>query len=373
VLATTLIIAAVLAGTAGGPRLLRWLAPASPDPRPVADAPAPGPVALTPARAPLSSAEAAALERRVEPGIVDVVTEIPEVNAVGAGTGIVLSSDGEVLTNNHVINGAAAMLVTDLGDGHSYPATVVGYDRVHDLAVLRMRGASGLPVANLGDSASVQLGDQVAAIGNAGGVGGRPTVATGPVTDLGRTIATQDELTGGIEELEGLIEAGADVQPGDSGGPLVDDAGRVVGVNVATSVDSSTQRPDGTGFAIPIDDAMNVVSRIQSGTAGDAIHIGQTARLGVTLNDEYDQAEATGPTAVGAFVSAVSPGSPADEAGLTPTDVITAVDGTAIHSAAELSELLSDDHPGDRVRVQWADLAERTHSATVALAAGPPN
>ena len=139
--------------------------------------------------------------------------------ATAAGTGIVLTSTGEVLTNNHVIEGATSIKVTDIGNGKSYTATVVGYDATQDVAVLHLQGASGLTTASLGDSATVQAGDRVVALGNAEGKGGTPSVATGMVTALNQSIIASDGLSGVNEQLSGLIESNARIKPGDSGGP----------------------------------------------------------------------------------------------------------------------------------------------------------
>ena len=150
-----------------------------------------------------------ALLASVAPGLVDINTRMGYQNGEGAGTGIVLSPSGEVLTNNHVINGATSINVTDIGNGQTYPATVVGYDRNHDVAVLQMQGASGLQTASIGDSNAVAVGDEIAAIGNAGGVGGTPSIAAGTVSALDQAITVSDDTTGSSEQLDGLIQVAA--------------------------------------------------------------------------------------------------------------------------------------------------------------------
>jgi S1-C subfamily serine protease len=343
-----------------------------------------GPVAARPVSGPLSTQDAVALQRLVGPALVDVTAELTSQHAVGAGTGIVLSSNGEILTNNHVIRGASSIKVTDIGNGRTYPATVVGYDPARDIAVLAARGASGLRTAKLGDSDNVQIGDQVAAIGNAGGIGGRPSVATGPVTDLDRTIKTSDALDSSTERLSGLIEANADIQPGDSGGPMVNTEGEVVGVDVAASVDSRSQTPNGTGFAIPINDAMAVVRQIRGGSSTEAVHIGETGLLGVTVTELSDRtmrdamAElGTSPSGVpsvtGAFVAVVAFDSPAEQVGLVSGDVITGVNGVPVGSATALTTLIGMHRPGDQLLVAWTEPSGQQRSGTVALAAGPPS
>src|ERR1700761_6564895 len=172
---------------------------------------------------------------KVDPGLVDVKATLGDQGATSLGTGIVLTSTGEILTNNHVINGATSVSVTDIGNGQTYKATVVGYDESQDIAVLQLSGASGLTTANLGNSSSVTVGDTVTGIGNAGGKGGTPSVASGSVVALDQAITASDESSGTSENLTGLIESNADIQPGDSGGPLVNSSGQIVGVDTAAS------------------------------------------------------------------------------------------------------------------------------------------
>ena len=152
---------------------------------------------------------------------------------------MVLSSDGKVLTNNHVISGATSISVTDIGNGKTYSAKVVGYDRTHDVAVLQLQNASGLQTTPLGDSSKVSVGDSVVGVGNAGGVGGTPSAAAGTVTALNQTITASDDGNGTSEQLSGLIQVNADIQPGDSGGSLVNSQGQVVGIDTAGSTATS--------------------------------------------------------------------------------------------------------------------------------------
>jgi S1-C subfamily serine protease len=176
-----------------------------------------------------------AIASKVDPGIVDVKSTLGDEDATALGTGIVLTSNGEILTNNHVINGATSVSVTDIGNGKTYKATVVGYDESKDVAVLQLSGASGLTVDSLGDSSTVKTGDSVVGLGNAGGVGGTPSVAAGEVTALNQSITASDESTGSSEDLTGMIETNADIQSGDSGGPLVNASGQIVGMDTAAS------------------------------------------------------------------------------------------------------------------------------------------
>ncbi|MGH3720920.1 MAG: S1C family serine protease [Pseudonocardiaceae bacterium] len=179
------------------------------------------------------------------------------------------------------VDPATSITATDVGNGQTYPATVVGYDRGHDIAVLQLRGATGLRTASIGDSSGVAVGDEIAAIGNAGGRGGTPSVAAGIVSALGQTVTVSDDITGSAEQLTGLIQVAADVAPGDSGGPLVNIAGQVIGIDTAGSAGSRWQPSGGDGLAIPINDAIVISKQIRTGTASATVHIGATGILGV--------------------------------------------------------------------------------------------
>ena len=325
------------------------------------------------------SADLSALLARVAPGLVDINTQLGYQNGEGAGTGIVLSPSGEVLTNNHVISGATNITVTDIGNGQTYPATVVGYDRNHDVAVLQMQGASGLQTASIGDSDAVTVGDEIAAIGNAGGVGGTPSIAGGTVSALDQAVTVSDDTTGSSEQLSGLIQVAADVQPGDSGGPLVNTAGQVVGVDTAGSAGSRSQSSGGEGMAIPINDAIAISKQIDSGISSANVHIGPTGILGIMVREPTAHAghngvrSRYGATVPGVLVAGVTPGSPSEQSGLAAGDVIMSLDGAAVDSPTTLTTLLTSHHPGDLVRVAWADQSGQQQTAAVRLAAGPPS
>lgn len=308
----------------------------------------------------------------VEAGLVDVNTVIGYRGEQAAGTGIVLTADGEVLTNNHVVAGATRIQVTDIGNGRTYAATVVGYDRSRDVAVLQLQDATGLTTAPLGDSSTVAVGDPVVGVGNAGGVGGTPSTAPGTVTALDQPITASDE-SGSSEQLTGLIQVDADIQAGDSGGPLVNGAGQVVGMDTAASAPSrttmrhnrstTTQTAAVQGFAIPIDDALSVARQIASGASSSTVHIGESAMLGVSVTDSG--------AGQGAAVGQVLAGSPAAQAGVVAGDVIVAVNGQSIDSAATLTTLLDGTHPGDSVSLTWVDRSQQQQDATATLATGP--
>jgi S1-C subfamily serine protease len=278
-----------------------------------------------------------------------------------------------VLTNNHVIDGATAIDVTDIGNGKTYSASVVGYDRSRDLAVLQLRGASGLATAPLGDSSSVAVGAALTAFGNAGGTGGTPSKASGTVTALNKAITASDAGGGNPEHLSGLIQTDAAIQPGDSGGPLVNSAGQVVGMDAAAAVGYAFESTAGRGFAIPINDAIAISRQIEAGAGSSRVHIGPTGFLGIDVASPATfRGRSSGSQTAGALLGGVLPGSPADHAGLAQGDVITSLDGRAVGSATAVPDLLVPHHPGDTIQVRWVDQSGQMHTASVRLASGPP-
>jgi len=199
---------------------------------------------------------------QVVAAVVDIDTTLGRRHAVGAGTGIVLDPQGLVLTNNHVVEGASTISATDVGTARTYSARVVGHDHRHDIAVLQLRGASGLVTAPLGDSSQVAVGDRVVGIGNAGGKGGVPSQAPGTIAALNQTVTAGDDLTHRSELLTGLIQIAAAIRPGDSGGPLVNSSGQVIGVDTAAADSYRVQGRGGQGFAIPIDEAVQIAHQM---------------------------------------------------------------------------------------------------------------
>ena len=185
-----------------------------------------------PAR-PLAPLDPSAMIGQVASQIVNINTRFGYNNAVGAGTGIVLDPSGVILTNNHVIAGATEINAFSVSDGQTYPVDVVGYDRTQDVAVVQLRGASGLPTAVIGGG--IAVGEPVIALGNAGGQGGMPSAVAGRVVAVNQSVSATDTLTGANEELGGLIQADAPIRPGDSGGPMVNSGGQVIGMNTAAS------------------------------------------------------------------------------------------------------------------------------------------
>jgi S1-C subfamily serine protease len=321
--------------------------------------------------------DAASIASRVDPGLVDVNTTIDYGADEAAGTGMVLTSNGEVLTNNHVAEGATTIRVTDVGNGKTYSATVVGYSVTHDVAVLQLTGASGLQTITTAGSAA-SAGEEVVGIGNAGGTGGTPTYAGGTVAATGQSITASDDLTGTAEHLTGMIETSADIQAGDSGGPLVNASGQVIGMDTAgSSTFQFASQSEGTGFAIPIGTATSIAAQITAGQASTTVHVGSTAFLGVQIGQAssgYGPGFGNGnpSTTSGVQISGTVSGSPAAQAGLTGGDVITGVAGHGVTTQAGLQAVMVNDvRPGEQVTLQYTDPSGTQHSVSVVLTTGP--
>ena len=350
-----------------------------------------------------------AIADKVDPALVDINTTLGYQQEQAAGTGIVLTSSGVILTNNHVIDGATSISVTDVGNHQTYTASVVGYDRTSDIAVLQLKNASGLQTASLGNSSGVSVGEDVVGIGNAGGTGGTPSAAGGTVTATNQSITAQDDGDGTSEQLSGLIETNADIQPGDSGGSLVNTSGQVLGMDTAasggTTFQYNGQSQGNDGFAIPINTAVSIAHQIEAGNGSSTIHIGTTAFLGVEISPNGSSSNSgnsgnsggglspfgggglfgnsgstgntgnsgnSGSSSSGADIAGVVTSGPAQEAGLAEGDVITSLGGKSIDSANALTNAISIYHPGDKVQVGWTDSSGQTHTATVQLSSGPP-
>lgn len=335
-----------------------------------------------------SAINPSAIAAKVDPGLVDINTVLGYQQAEAAGTGIVLTSGGEILTNNHVVEGATSIKVTDIGNGKTYNATVLGYSRTQDIAVLQLQGASGLTTETLGDSSKVSVGDAVVGIGNAGGAGGTPSTAAGTVSALNQSITASDDSSGASEKLNGLIQVNANIQAGDSGGSLVNSAGQVIGVDTAASQgyqfsgggfggQGQGQGDSGhQGYAIPINQAITLAHQIIAGNASSTVHIGKTAFLGVTVSDSGSNSQGQGggiqgSGAPGAVIVTTLSGGPADSAGLQQGDVITSVNGTNVDSATTLTNLLDQHHPGDKLTINYTDRSGQQHTATITPISGP--
>jgi S1-C subfamily serine protease len=297
-------------------------------------------------------------------GVVEIRTQFGP-NGAGAATGMVLTPSGQVLTNNHVIRGATQVRVRVPASGRTYRARVLGYSVSADVALLKLRGASRLETVTVGNSSTVEIGDDVTAVGNAGGTG-TLTTKEGTVTGLGITITVSDG-SGASARLTRLIETSADLRQGDSGGALVDGAGRVIGMNAAASADARFRSEESDGYAIPINRATSIARRIESGSSSPSIHVGPTPFLGIQVARSSRDA-VTG----GVLVEGVKPRSPAARAGIGGGDLIVSVNGNAVRTYSKLVALLLRWKPGDRVRVVWMDELGGRQAAIVTLASGPP-
>jgi S1-C subfamily serine protease len=326
---------------------------------------------------PSQGSGAASAAAQVTPAIVDVnsfvrTSYVPGSSSsrpLGAGTGIILTSSGEVLTNNHVVRGATSIRVSVSGYG-MFPAKVVGVDTANDVALIQLRGATALPTATFGDPTALEIGQQVVAIGNALGKGGTPTATVGSVTGLDRSITAHDQQ-GGSEHLQGLIQTDALIRPGDSGGALADTSGQVVGLITAGRQSTEPTRGSTVGFAIPTDGALAIADQIRTGTTSGSVIVGPTGFLGVQVADRSPGAAGpAGRTTSGALVVGVVQGTPAAKV-IPPSVVITAVDGVKVSSAASLGDVLHQHRPGEVVTVTWVS-AGSTESVSVRLRGGGP-
>jgi S1-C subfamily serine protease len=302
---------------------------------------------------------------RVDGQLVDIDTDLYQGQGRAAGTGMVLTPSGLVLTNNHVVQGSVEIQATDIGNGETYNARVIGYDEHHDVALIQLEGASGLQTVSLGDSAAVRIGTGIVTIGNAGGVGGTPSATSGTVVGLGEAITVGDEIDHTTEHLNQLIQIDGSLQPGDSGGPMIDRAGVVVGMDTAASTSFEFgPHPAGEGFALEINGVRRVAEQIRAGQPSATIHIGPTAFIGILI--------ASGGSSVpGAEVLGTEPATPAAQSGLGPHDVIISLAGIPVRSAGGLTSALVRYHPGNRVALVWLDRDGQRHSAEITLAIGP--
>ncbi len=322
-----------------------------------------GTPANRPVATPIVSASGAldiqAILAKVQPSVVTIETSQTTNQGVfdGAGSGIILSAEGLVLTNAHVIGGISEITVV-LPDGTSHPASLVGASPDDDLALIQVEGVDGLTAAELGSSDDLRVGDEVIAIGNALNLGGEPTVTRGIVS------AKDRDLTAGGEQLRQLIQTDAAINPGNSGGPLVNGAGQVVGINTAIVAEAQN-----LGFSIAIDHARPIIQQLKDGNG--AVNPDQ-AFLGVSSMELADVTDAVRGTfeitaEKGAFVSEVVPGSAADDGGLQAGDVIVGVGGQAIAAATDVRDEILGHQPGDRVAI---DIVRKGETRTLEVTLG---
>lgn len=284
-------------------------------------------------------------------GVVLIDTTLDYGAGAAAGTGLVLTSDGVVVTNHHVVEGSTQVEVTDPATGTSYLADVIGYEPETDVAVLQLEDASGLATVAT-DTSAVSDGDDVTAVGNAGG-GGVLTATSGEITDTSTEIDVSDD-DGSVEHLTDLIEIDATVVPGDSGGALLDNDGEVIDMNVAAASNGTT------GYAIGIATVLDLTDQILAGDDSGAVTLGYGPALGLQLSTRSTDL----------LVVGVVSGSAADEADITVGSVLTQLDGTPLSDYSDLTTALAELSPGDTASIGWID-STGAHTATVALGRAP--
>jgi S1-C subfamily serine protease len=314
--------------------------------------------------------DAKAIAATVDPAIVDINTIVGSGQA--AGTGMILTSDGEVLTNNHVVDHSTTINVTIAGRSSTYTAHVVGVAPAADVALIQIEGVSGLPTVTIASSANVKVGDPIVALGNALGAGGTPSVTSGSVVALNQTI-TASEGGGQSEQLNGMIQSDAPISPGDSGGPIVNSAGQVIGMITAGDVQGFRSQTSTANFAIPSDTALTFVNRIRAGETTAEIIYGQVGFIGVSVRDLTAAIASQLGLSIssGALVVQVQSGSPAESAGITSDSVITKVGNAKITTSDSLGTAIKAHKPGDSASVTWVD-QRGTHTSTLTLAGVNP-
>jgi len=334
-----------------------------------------------------ASASVSAIASSVEPSVVDIRTTVasPEGESeAAAGTGMIITPSGEVLTNNHVVENAMTIRVNIAGRSGSYPAKVLAVNPTKDVALLKIEGVSNLPTTDLGNSSTVTVGSPVVAVGNALGLGGTPTVVSGQVSALGRTInATDPGLTS--ETLHGMIQTTAPIEPGDSGGPLLSTSDKVIGMDTAAE---TTDTGATVGFSIPINEARTIVREMQHHDAVGGIILGESPFLGVYelesgsassspgLGSPFSGLPGSGTSGTTTTVSGVTIGgvvgsSPAERSGLQGGDVITSIDGQSTPSWTALEKAIESKKAGEAVTVSYVGAGGTAQTATITLAALP--
>jgi len=315
-----------------------------------------------------------AVVSQVETGIVDIVARDSYSGLVSRGTGLVLSRDGLVLTNNHVISGSTSLQVTAVISGRTYAAQVLGYDSADDVALLRLTGASRLRTVATAGSGRVGVGQPVLALGNAGGLGGKPTASAGYITAIGQTINPADQATGATETLRGVIETSAQVTNGDSGGALANASGQVIGMLAASGTSPAGNT---VGFAIPVGSALRIAQLITTGRRTAAVSIGLPGFLGVAVTSSPGSCGESGGGATaagipGAKICVVYPGTPAARTGLRAGDVITTAAGQPVGSASALTAVTGQLRPGVTLSLKYTDTGGQAHTIRLTLTTGPP-
>ena len=371
-IAAFIVLIAVVAAAAGAG--IGWGLARAVNNRPVAQATT-SPEApiqqVTPGTSTSPSSTTDAIAAKVSPAIVDINTVLG--NGAAAGTGMLISSTGEILTNNHVVNGSTSITVTVQGRSQKYSAHVVGVDISQDIAVIQIDGSvSGLPTVKFADSSSLEVGETVVALGNALGRGGAPNVTSGQITALDQTI-TASSGGSSSETLNGMIQSDAVIYEGDSGGALVNTSGQVVGMITAGQAQGFRSSASDVGFAIAANTAVGVVNRIRAHEQAADLTYGQVGFLGVSVQtlDAFSAQQLGLSVSSGALVTSVQPGSGAEAAGIARNSVITKVGGASVTSSDTLGTAIRSHRPGDGVSVTWVNQGG-THTATVTLAGVNP-
>ena len=306
--------------------------------------------ATTPPKGTAPSLDVRSVLRSVEPGVVMISTSASGTfggTTQGEGSGMILDTQGNVLTNAHVVNGSTTVSVQVFGQSTVYQAKVLGTDAADDVAVIQIQNPGTLTPVKIGKSSGLQVGDPVVAIGNALGLSpGGPSVTTGIISALNRSLQTSGE------RLTSLIQTDAAINPGNSGGPLADASGQVIGMNTAVS-----NNGQGIAFAIPIDRVVPLVDSLKKGS------VTTTGRgfLGVAITAAQNG---------GAQITAVTPNSPAASAGLKPGDVIVAIDNQPVATNADAADTIGSLSPGTKVTIKY-QRGSSTNTVTVTLATTP--
>jgi len=304
---------------------------------------------------------------RVDDAIVNITSSSSQ--GVGAGTGMIITSKGLVLTNHHVISGAEDLQVEVGGNGKTYDAHVVGYSITDDVALVQIEDVSGLPTIETDERVSPS--DEVVVMGNALGRGGEPTVSSGRIVALGQQITATDETGQNRETLTGMIQVAASVQPGQSGGAVVDVDGEVVGMTTAASVNGGYRFgfEDGAdeAYAIPITRALAAADAIKDGESNDEVHVGPRGVMGIEISGTT-----SGVSSNGVVVNGVTEDGPAQRAGIVAGSTIVAIGDTTVRVADDIMTAMNPFGPGDEVKVTWLDADGGRHTASLELDEGPP-
>jgi S1-C subfamily serine protease len=285
-------------------------------------------------------------------GLVRIATTMTYDGASASGTGMVLTSNGEVVTNHHVVEGATSIEVTVMATGATYTASVVGSDATDDVAVLQLEDASGLDTVATDDD-GVSTGEAVTAVGDGNGTVDHLSAATGTVIATGQSITTQSEGMATGQQLTDLMEISSDVVPGYSGGATYDADGEVVGMTTAASSGAA----DIVGYAIPIAKVLDIADDLDAGVQQTGYTYGSPAFLGIALGS-------------GTTVQGVYDDTPAADAGITSGDRIDSVGGIRTSTATQLQAAIASHSPDDEVRITWTGADGVSHRATVTLAKG---